>query len=181
MKKLTKTSELIAELITLLKKGSFIMVVDGKNILSVKLGLGMKGGDDSHVLSEKDSDVDHDWNFRTHPRSRSIWISQTKKKIMVLVKRNGKRPDPFILGLEVFSKNTICREISNGREQESVFSSYDSRDAVYYFKQTEQDTSERKQLLENLGSGEYPSLSRMDDDPVFLEWDKAWAKRLASN
>ena len=30
----------------------------------------------------------------------------------------------------------------------------------------EQDTSERKQLLEKLAAGEYPSLSWMDDDPI---------------
>ena len=60
MTKLTKMQELIEEWKVLSKKNQFMTVVEEKKIKFIKLGLGMKGGDERQVLSEEDSDLDQD-------------------------------------------------------------------------------------------------------------------------
>ena len=135
-------------------------VVDGKNILSVKLGLGMKGGDDSSVLSEKDSDLDHDEILEYTQDQDQIGSPKTTKKqnhVSGKAKRQATR-SLHPSAISIFKKYYMSRDpMDENKNPYFHHMTHEMRSII--LSKYEQDTSERKQLLEKLAAGEYPSLS----------------------
>ena len=72
MAKITKTSELLEQLTILSKRKNLLKVVEGKP--SIRLGLGMKGGDDHSVSSRL-------WDFAMTKISTSNSRSHTHQSI----------------------------------------------------------------------------------------------------